>query len=74
MRSQLPKQNGAELVFERDLTKEAAKASGSAAVVGVVAGYFFPAVQAARLRAQELAAPDEIDFEFDEAETETDAE
>ncbi|MBR4833225.1 MAG: hypothetical protein IKU86_02675 [Thermoguttaceae bacterium] len=71
IRSQLPKQNGAELVLERDLTKEAAKATGSAAVVGVVASFLFPAVQAARVRAQELAAPDEIDFEFEETENET---
>ncbi len=67
VRSRLPKQSGAELVLERDLTKEAAKSTGSAAVVGAVAGFLFPAVQTARARARELAAPNdaEIDFEFD---------
>lgn len=72
MRSQLPKQNGAELVFERDLTKAAAKASGSAAlyVVGLSA-----LAQVVKKNAQNLDAADgEIDFEFDEADaTETSA-
>ena len=72
MRSQLPKQNGAELVFERDLTKAAAKASGSAAlyVVGLSA-----LGQVVKKNVQNLDATDgEVDFEFDEAEaTETPA-
>lgn len=72
MRSQLPKQNGSELVFERDLTKAAAKASGSAAlyVVGLSA-----LGQVVKKNAQNLDAADgEIDFEFDEADaTETPA-
>ena len=72
MRSQLPKQNGAELVFERDLTKAAAKASGSAAlyVVGLSA-----LGQVVKKNAQNLdATDDEVDFEFDEEDaTETPA-
>ena len=72
MRSQLPKQNGAELVFERDLTKAAAKASGSAALylVGLSA-----LGQVVKKNAQNLDATDgEVDFEFDEEDaTETPA-
>ena len=72
MRSQLPKQNGAELVFERDLTKAAAKTSGSAAlyVVGLSA-----LGQVVKKNVQNLDATDgEVDFEFDEADaTETPA-
>lgn len=63
-RSQLPKQNGAELVFERDLTKEAAKASGSAALYAVALPLL---AQTVKNNLQNFAAPDdEIDFEFDE--------
>ncbi len=67
IRSQLPKQNGAELVLERDLTREAAKATGSAAVGIVAAGVLFPTFQAARVRAREIATSNdgEIDFGFD---------
>ena len=64
MRSQLPKQNGAELVFERDLTKAAAKASGSAAlyVAGLAA-----LGQIVKNNVPDADATDgEVDFEFDE--------
>jgi hypothetical protein len=68
MRSQLPKQNGAELVFERNLTDEAAKASGSAAFYAVV---FSALGQISKKSALDVGAPNgEIDFEFDKAETE----
>ena len=67
MRSQLPKQNGAELVFERNLTDEAAKASGSASLYALVLPWI---AQNAKVNALRLGAPDdEIDFEFDETET-----
>ncbi|MBR4975585.1 MAG: hypothetical protein IKY61_00930 [Thermoguttaceae bacterium] len=70
MRSQLPKQNGAELVFERDLTKAAAKASGNAALyaVGLAA-----LGQVVKKNALDVDATDgEVDFEFDEEETPAD--
>ena len=71
-RSQLPKQNGAELVFERDLTKAAAKASGNAALYAVA----LPALgQVVKKNALDDAATDgEVDFEFDEADEADEAE
>ena len=64
MRSQLPKQNGAELVFERNLTDEAAKATGCASLYALALPWI---VQNAKANAFRLgASDDEIDFEFDE--------
>ena len=66
MRSQLPKQNGAELVFERNLKDEAAKATGCASLYALALPWI---AQNAKANALRLGAPDEeIDFEFDEAE------
>lgn len=68
MRSKLPKQNGAELIFELDAAQEAAKASGNAALYAVV----LPSL--ARDLQNRDATDAEVDFEFDEAETEAEAE
>lgn len=67
MRSQLPKQNGAELVFERDLTQDAATISGSAAL-------YVAAFALLDFVADDADATDaEVDFGFDDDEEETDA-
>lgn len=65
MRSKLPQQNGAELILELDAAKEAAKASGNAALYAVV----LPLL-ARDLQNRDATDDAEVDFEFDETETE----
>ena len=64
VRSRLPKQNGAELVCEYDVAKEAAQAAGAPALA---LGRLLLVAQNLQAAQANASTDGEIDFEFDEA-------